>query len=460
MKLNLNLKNKIYKIIFVKNKSLIQVENNNISQKKIQKDIKLLMNFIQNKNPKIVEVSLNDKYLFFIILISCLFTNKIIYPKKEPKKSYNQSLDFFDEKKIKKILKNRKVPDVKFNFTNSNFLILETTGTTTNKKLMLTKANEYLMGCYHSKNIFKYNKLSKILHCLPIYYNAGLNNTLFAPLLGESKLVFTRNFDNFKFKRIFNLAKKNKVNSIHLMPNMYLNLIFGYRDKKFIQSLKSLISTGSYLYPEIQNKFYDCFQKKILSCYGITELGGALTIQNFANYNIAGCVGKIKKNIKMKINKKNEILINTPFQMLGYLKNKKFDKTNIFSSKKYFNSKDLGIIKKKSLHIIGRSKEIVIRGGENISLKNIENIALKFQKIKNVYCFGVKNIFSGENIIMFIEVKSSNKIFKLNFLNHLKNSLDKNSIPNQIIYKKNFPYFPNGKINRQLLKKSIDTEHD
>ena len=54
MKLNLNLKNKIYKIIFVKNKSLIQVENDNISQKKIQKDIKLLMNFIQNKNPKIV----------------------------------------------------------------------------------------------------------------------------------------------------------------------------------------------------------------------------------------------------------------------------------------------------------------------------------------------------------------------------------------------------------------------
>ena len=55
------------------------------------------------------------------------------------------------------------------------------------------------------------------------------------------------------------------------------------------------------------------------------------------------------------------------------------------------------------LHIIGRSKEIINRGGENISLKNIENVALKFKKIKNVSCFGVKNIFSGENIVMFIE---------------------------------------------------------
>ena len=106
-------------------------------------------------------------------MVFFLFTNKIVYPKKEPKITFNQSLSLFDEKKIKKILNSRNIPKIKFNFTNSNFLILETTGTTTVKKLMLAKANEYLMGCYHSKNIFKYNKLTKILHCLPIYYNAG-----------------------------------------------------------------------------------------------------------------------------------------------------------------------------------------------------------------------------------------------------------------------------------------------
>ena len=91
------------------------------------------------------------------------------------------------------------------------------------------------------------------------------------------------------------------------------------------------------MYPEIQNKFYECFKKKIFSCYGITELGGALTIQNLLNCDVEGCVGEIKRNIKIKINKKKEILINTSFKMVGYLKDKKFSETNKFNNKKYFN---------------------------------------------------------------------------------------------------------------------------
>ena len=45
---------------------------------------------------------------------------------------------------------------------------------------------------------------------------------------------------------------------------MYLSLIFGYRDKKFIQKLKSVISTGSYLYPEIQKSFMIVLKKDTL----------------------------------------------------------------------------------------------------------------------------------------------------------------------------------------------------
>ena len=65
----------------------------------------------------------------------------------------------------------------------------------------------------------------------------------------------------------------------------------------------------------------------------------------------------------------------------------------------------MGFIKNNHLYITGRSKEIVIRGGENISVKFIENTALKFNEIKNVVCYGVKNIYSGENL-MIVEYKS------------------------------------------------------
>ena len=453
MTIKKNLKKKLFKILFLKKKKLIETENKTFTSKQIFNDFLNIVYYLKKSKFKIIELSIKDKYLFFLVLLGGLFSNKLIYPKKNPLIFFRKSLKIFDEKKLSKVLNRKILTKPKFSFNNSSFLILETTGTTSKKKLITLNSLEYLNACYHSKEIFNYNNSNKILHCLPIYYNAGLNNTLFAGLLGESKIIFTENFNNFNFIKIFKIAKKKKINSIQLMPNMFLNLYFGLKDINFIKSLRSIISTGSYLYPEIQKKFYDLFGKKIFSCYGITELGGAISVQNNMNYNQENCVGKIPKNIKVKINKKKEILLNTPFKMSGYFFNRKVKK---LKKNTFFNSGDLGFLKKDHLYITGRSKEIVIRGGENISLKFIENTALKFDEIKNVVCYGIKNIYSGENLIMIVEHKFKKKFPKKNFFNYLNKSLDKNSLPSLIYYKKKFPYFSNGKVNRQKLINSIE----
>ena len=198
--------------------------------------------------------------------------------------------------------------------------------------------------------------------------------------------------------------------------------------------------------------------KIIKSCYGITELGGALSLSNYKGK--LNSVGYLSKKIKFKILKNKILFLNTKFMIDGYvnMQNNKIKKIN---PKKLINTGDLAIVKKGELFLIGRKREIVKRGGEMISLKEVENVALKFKYISNVCCVPKKNIYSDEDIVMVIELK---KKFldkdKFKFTEFLRKNLHKNSFPTKILYLHKFPYYENGKVNRHKLLNHIDNYHD
>lgn len=325
---------------------------------------------------------------------------------------------------------------------------------------MIFKSWNYLNACLFSKNILKYVQKSVLVHCLPITYNAGINNLLFSAIFAKSKIILTENFNLFSINKIILKCLKFKVNCIQLMPSMYmmLNIASSLQTKKFIKNCNKIVSTGSYLYEEVNNIFEKNFKKKIKSCYGITELGGALSLSNYRGK--LNSVGYLSKKIKFKILKNKILFLNTKFMIDGYvnMQNNKIKKIN---PKKLINTGDLAIVKKGELFLIGRKREIVKRGGEMISLKEVENIALKFKYISNVCCVPKKNIYSDEDIVMVIELKKkfSDKN-KIKFTEFLRKNLHKNSFPTKILYLHKFPYYENGKVNRHKLLNHINNYHD
>ena len=171
---------------------------------------------------------------------------------------------------------------------------------------------------------------------------------------------------------------------------MMLNLANSLKVKKFINNCSKIVSTGSYLYEEVNSIFEKNFKKKIRSCYGITELGGALSLSNYKGK--LNSVGNISKKIKFKILKNKLLLLNTKFMMYGFI-NLQNNKTRKIDPQKFINTGDLANIKNRELYLVGRKREIVKRGGEMISLKEIENITLKFKFVSNVCCISKKYLF-------------------------------------------------------------------
>ena len=132
--------------------------------------------------------------------------------------------------------------------------------------------------------------------------------------------------------------------------------------------------------------------------------------------------------------------------MRGYLKSfARIEKPKLQNG--YFETGDCGYYDQNRLYYTGRSKELIKVGGELVSLNLIENIVLKSNLIFECAALGIKDVLSGEKIILFVVFKKkkiSNKINRL--FNYLKKNLKTIELPKKIVPIPEMPKTKSGKI--------------
>ena len=134
-----------------------------------------------------------------------------------------------------------------------------------------------------------------------------------------------------------------------------------------------------------------------------------------------------------KINDLSQVYIKTPYLFLGYLlKNGKISKPKL--KKGFFNTGDIGEIKKKHLYITGRRKDIFKKGSEIISSIDLENICRKNRHVKDCSVIIKQDLSKGSKIYFLIEFTNFNlEKNQKNLLNYLKKKLKSIELPDKII---------------------------
>ena len=453
-------------------KKLIHIAKNDrkITYSNFLKKSKEFLNFLKYKKKlkpkdKII-IKLENSAEYLISIFACCLGGYIACPvdKETPIIKYN---------KIKKILKSKyeinklnKIKYIKdknnqFEIKNKNFLclILFTSGSTGEPKGIRIKFQQYFGSAFEFGKLAKYNKQTNIYHCLPMHYNAGLLNTFFSGLLHGSTITIGPQVNMINLFNFWNNISKFKINSFHIVPeiaNALLNINFDTKLKNSIKNVKKIISTGSHLYEETKVSFQKKYKKRILSCYGLTEIGGPITLQNSGD-TFKNSVGSLIKNINIKIIKKNEmdlVFVKTPYLFDSYLlENGKIQKPK--KIKGFFNTNDIGSLKNKKLFIYGRKKEIFKRGSEIVSTQNIENISRKFKNVIDCAAITEENIRKGSKIYLFVELKNNiakDKNYKL-FRKFLEKNLKKIEFPDKILTIPKIYRTPSGKIKKKDLQK-------
>ena len=411
-----------------------------------------------------VLISMENSVEFLILIFACLLGGYVAVPidPNLPKDRYDNFKKMIKPKiAIKKIKIKKNIKKIKEKLSTSKkpFLILFTSGTTGEPKGILLENNKYISAAFSYARMCEYDFNSKIYHCLPMFYNAGMINIFFAGLAAGSNIVIGPRVNSLNLFSLIDNLKLNRINSIHLTPEIFNTLNKIYENRNFEkEELKNIqiISTASYLHEETRENFENKFGARILNCYGITEVGGPLTLQKWENTYFENSVGQHAKEIKFLIYKRkkmNKIFVKSPYIMMGYiLPNGRFEKPKL--NKNYYDTGDIGNYENGQLFITGRRQDIIKKGGEILSLNLLDNICKKIKNVDDCVHLNLEDIDKGNKIMLFVKFKKIEKIdIELEKLNlDLKKELRNIELPDKIYPVPLIPKLFNGKINKSLLK--------
>ncbi|MFH1121416.1 MAG: long-chain fatty acid--CoA ligase [Bacteroidota bacterium] len=165
-------------------------------------------------------------------------------------------------------------------------------------------------------------------------------------------------------------------------------------------NMKVIVSGGAALQPRLARVFWAA-GIPVLEGYGLTETSPVIAVNDFSeNGNCFGTVGKIIKDVSVRIADDGEILCQGPCVMPGYFKEPDLTAETI-DAQGWFHTGDIGRLEPSGhLRITGRKKEIFKTSlGKYISPELIENKFKESSFIDTLMVIGENQKFAAALVV-------------------------------------------------------------
>jgi cyclohexanecarboxylate-CoA ligase len=182
--------------------------------------------------------------------------------------------------------------------------------------------------------------------------------------------------------------------------------------------LRMFVSAGAPIPRALVGKAASAMGAKILSCWGMTEIGAVtLSRPNDPPEKAAETDGRCLPGTAIRVvdEQRNVLPANTEGRLearacsmfCGYLKRPYLQGMD---AEGWFDTGDLARIDDEDyLRITGRAKDIIIRGGENIPVVEIENLLFRHPEVLEVAVVGMPDPRLGERACAFVVPRSETK---------------------------------------------------
>ena len=470
------------------NKTAVVCENNKITYLELNKRVNKLANYLRNNNikpndiigvmlPRSIELiitilgvaksgacyipidptypSKRIEYMLDNSKAKLLITNDELYNniKYENKLSIsNENTEIYlqDDKNLKPIFDNERLA-----------YIIYTSGSTGNPKgVKITHHNLYnFIRAVKRKIDFNINKV--MVSVTTISFDIfGLE--LYATLTSGMTLVVANESEQNIPTMLNKLCIENKVNMIQTTPSRYSLILEEKENLEFFKNLTDILIGGEAVTESILKEIKNISNAKIYDMYGPTETTIWSTIKELTKENLIS-IGKPIANTQVYV--LDKVLKPVPIGVAGelYIAGDGVGKgyfnrdditaerfiRNPFKNNIMYKTGDICKFNEKgNLYYLGREDNQVKVRGLRIELEEIEKIILEYPNIKKVKV--VKQVIGNREIISaYFVAKQRIRITELR--SFLYKYLPNYMVPSYFTALDEFPYTPNGKIDKKAL---------
>jgi len=215
-----------------------------------------------------------------------------------------------------------------------------------------------------------------------------------------------------------------------LLYNMQLKiankLVFSKWREAFGGNMRSIVSGGAALQPRLA-QVYNAAKIPVVEGYGMTESSPVIAVNTYVpGQRKIGTVGPPLKDVKVKISKDGEILVQGPNVMKGYYRDQEMTEETIVNG--WLHTGDVGLIDDDGmLKITGRVKEIFKTSmGKYISPVLLENKIKESPFFDQIMVLGENQKFAASLIVPdFEHLKSWCKIKDIKYTSNSEIIKDK-----------------------------------
>jgi len=352
--------------------------------------------------------------------------------------------------------------------TENDLALLQYTGGTTGKPkgVMLTHLNLVSNTQMARQWISKAEQDKEtVLGVLPFFHVYGMTTVMNLSIMYGAKMILLPKFDP---EEVLKTIEKHKTTLFPGAPTIYIGLINHPKiDQYDLSSVKACISGSASLPLEVQEKFEEITQGKLVEGYGLTETSPVTHANPIWGKRVNGSIGlpwpdtdaKIVKEgtlEELPVGEVGEIAVKGPQVMKGYWNNE--EETAEVLRDGWLLTGDMGRMDEEGyFYVVDRKNDMIIAGGFNIYPREIEEVLFEHPDIVEAAVIGVPHDYRGETVKAVIVKREGSTVTEEELDKYCRENLAAYKVPRIYEFRDELPKTVIGKVlKRQLIEESVE----
>lgn len=347
-------------------------------------------------------------------------------------------------------------------------LVLLTSGTTSEAKLVPVRQRHLLAYARASREHYRLTSADRGLHVMPMFHGHGLKSSLFVPLACGSGVVCPPGFDIPSFFRHIAEFRPTWYSAAASIHRAILERIDEYRDIARDARLRFIRSGSARLDPKVLAGLERAFDAPMVERYGMSETCTLASNALPPAERRPGSVGKPMFNEVMIVDAAGrpvphgaigEVVARGPGVVDGYLDDPAATAAAFVGG--WFRTGDLGRLDADGfLTLAGRIKDVINRGGEKVGAVEVESALLRHPAVAEACVFAMPHPTLGEEIGAAVVLARNLAARERELQGHVRRLLAGFKIPRRIAILPSLPKTATGKVDRDAVARSCMSAAD